>query len=119
MQTNNVLVLGFPFFFSNHSLEFVQRKKGEKNTGTAVAHQKKKLRGLGSFRRPPLAGFGVDTASSVADHTMGVGGTAVGPRRFRWRSGSRRSSAGETETSIVGKSHLDMHHHHYGATFIM
>ena len=38
----------------------------------------------------------------------GVGGTGVRSRRARWRSGSRRSSAGYTETGIVGKIHLDM-----------
>ena len=55
------------------------------------------------FGRPPLAEFGADAARSFADHTTGVM-----PRRCRWRAGSRRSSAGYTETGIVGKIHLDI-----------
>ena len=42
----------------------------------------------GSFRRPPLAEFGVDGACSFANYTMGVRGTAVRSRGFRWRSGA-------------------------------
>ena len=49
-----------------------------------------------------------DTARSFADQTTGVGGTGVRSRRARWRSGSRRSSAGYIETGIVGKIHLDI-----------
>ena len=47
----------------------------------------KKIR-EGSFRSPPLAEFGVDGARSFTDHTKGVLGTAVLPRRVRWRSGA-------------------------------
>ena len=52
---------------------------------------------------PPLAEFGADEARSFADQTTGVRS-----RRARWRSGSRRSSAGYIETGIVGKIHLDI-----------
>ena len=64
--------------------------------------------GAGVFGCPPLAEFGSDAARSFADETMGVGGTGVRSRRARRRSGSRRSSAGYTETGIlvVGKSDL-------------
>ena len=64
--------------------------------------------GAGVFGCPPLAEFGSDAARSFADETMGVGGTGVRSRRARRRSGSRRSSAGYAETTIVGKIHLDI-----------
>ena len=48
----------------------------------------------GSFRCPPLAGFGVAEAGSCADYTMGVRGAAVRPLGL----GSSRSSAGHTGT---------------------
>ena len=60
-----------------------------------------------SFRRPPLAEIGADAARSFADHTTGVGGTGVTSPQCRWCSGCRGSSAGYTETGIVGKIHLD------------
>ena len=44
----------------------------------------------GSFRRPPLAEFGVEGARFLADHTMGVRGTAVRPR-----------GSGGTETAVA------------------
>ena len=62
----------------------------------------------GSFRRPPLAEFGPDAARHLTDRMMGVGGTGASPRRCRWHSGRTRSSAGYTETGIVGKIHLDI-----------
>ena len=61
-----------------------------------------------SFRRPPLAEIGADAARSFADHTTGVGGTGVRSWRCRWCSGCRRSSAGYTETGMIGKIHMDI-----------
>ena len=66
------------------------------------------------MRRPPLAEFGADAADaacSFGDHTMGVGGAGVRSRRARWRSGSRRSSTGYTETGIIGEESLGHHLH--------
>ena len=54
-----------------------------------------------------LAEFGSDAARSFADQTTGVGVRGLSPQRRRWRSGSRRSSAGYTETGIVGKIRLN------------
>ena len=84
-------------------LEFVRRKKGGANTGIQTKNPRE-----GSFRCPPLAEFGADAARSFADHTMGVGGTGVVPWRCQWRSGSRKQSAGYTETGIVDNIHLDV-----------
>ena len=84
-------------------LEFERRRKGVKTMGIQTNNPRED-----SFRRPPLAEFGVDAARSFSDHTTGVGGTGVMPRRCRWRSGSRRSPAGCTKTGIVGKIHLDI-----------
>ena len=61
----------------------------------------------GSFRRPPLAAFGVDGAHSFADDTMGVRGTAMRPRRVRLaESGGAEGRQGGIliETSVYTKS---------------
>ena len=78
-------------------------RKGEQMRGYKQENPRE-----GSFRRPPLAEIGADAARSFADHTTGVGGTGEMPRRCRWRSGNRRSSAGYTETGTVGKIHSDI-----------
>ena len=62
----------------------------------------------GNFRRPSLAEFGADEARSFTDHTTGVGGTSLSPRRCRSRSGRRSSSEGYTEAGIVGNINLDI-----------
>ena len=73
--------------------------------------------GEDSFLRSPLAEFGADAVRPFANHTTGVRGTGVRPRRCRWYSGRRRPSAGCTETGAVGRSHLDIYpHHHYYRT---
>lgn len=81
------------------------RKKGVINTGI----QETKSRKLGgNFRRTPITEFGSDAAHSFIDHTTGVGGTGMRSQWARWRSGTRRSSAGYTETGIVEKTDLDI-----------
>ena len=62
---------------------------------------------------PPLAEFGADEARSFADQTTGVRS-----RRARWRSGSRRSSAGYTETGIPGSREESFKHHHHDVTVL-
>ena len=79
-----------------------------KKWGNEYRDTKKKNPREGSFGRPPRDEFGADAARSFADQTMGVGGTSVRSRRARWRSRSRRSSAGYSETSIVGRINLDV-----------
>ena len=61
----------------HQALEFVQNKSEKKKTG--IQKKKKKNPREGSFRRPPLAVFGVDGARSLADDTTAVRGTGVRP----------------------------------------
>ena len=69
---------------SQKPVEFVEKK------GDQIRRCKPNTPGEGSFRRPPVAEFGTDTARSFADHIDGVRGTGVRPRRCRWRWGSRQ-----------------------------
>ena len=71
--------------------------------GERIRRYKEKHPREGFFGPTPLAEFGADAARSFADRT-----TSVKSRRARWRSGSRRSSAGYTETGVMGKIHLDI-----------
>ena len=68
--------------------------------------------GSAPFDGPPLAEFGADAARSFADETTGVGGRGGSSRRCRWRSGSRRSSAGYTGTGIPGTRDYSFGSHH-------
>ena len=89
-------------------LKFVQRKKREKNAGTYI-HEQTPLEG--TFRRPRLAELGVDVARSFADHTMGVRGTAVQRRGFRWCSGADGGVSGAYCNRHSREESFEHHHH--------
>ena len=69
-------------------------------------------------RMASVTTINADAVRSFADQTAGVGGTGVRSRRARWRSGSRRSSAGYTETGIPGSREESFKHHHHDVTVL-